>query len=89
MGRIREADGFRIKGSIVPQYTSSRTGRQLLSPRFLQSPVSDGRPGKGIGTHEFGCLTVIHYCAVFDEWVRQDIGRIIVQIFEDRDQKMG
>lgn len=47
-------------------------------------PLVEHLPGGGVGARSapaeaFGTFL----CTIFDEWIRQDIGRIIVQIFEE------
>jgi len=39
----------------------------------------NGTAGRSVSAEAFGAFL----CAIFDEWVRQDMGRVIVQIFEE------
>jgi uncharacterized protein len=45
----------------------------------LQPPPGSGVSPRTVPADAFG----IFLCTIFDEWVRQDIGRVIVQIFEE------
>jgi uncharacterized protein len=70
---------YRFFKEIKAQYISFI---QLVEPQ----PASQGGvSSRTVPAEAFG----VFLCAVFDKWVRQDVGRIIVQIFEDRDQNMG
>ncbi|MCX6628066.1 MAG: anaerobic sulfatase maturase, partial [Candidatus Solibacter sp.] len=57
-------------------------GAQFLSFIPLVEPQADTPGGvskRSVGAEAFGAFL----CAIFDEWVRHDIGKIIVQIFEE------
>ncbi len=66
-------DVYRFFREIKAQYLS-------FIPLVEPEPASpDGVSSRTVPAEAFGAFL----CAVFDEWVRQDVGRIIVQIFEE------
>ncbi len=57
-------------------------GAQYLSLIPLVEPRA-GEPG-GVSARSVPAEALGHFlCAIFDEWVRQDMGRLIVQVFEE------
>ncbi len=73
-GNVREPlQVYRFFKEIKAQYIS-------FIPLVEPQPASQGGvSGRTVPAEAFGAFL----CAVFDEWVRQDVGRIIVQMFEE------
>ncbi|MGE3536792.1 MAG: anaerobic sulfatase maturase [Candidatus Tectimicrobiota bacterium] len=47
-------------------------------------PLVEHLPGGGVGDRSAPAEAFGHFlCTIFDEWVRQDIGRMIIQMFEE------
>src|SRR3972149_2828167 len=56
-----------------------------MGPRYVSFPPTvEPMPDGTVGPHTVAADAYGAFlCAVFDEWVRQDVGRIAVQIFEE------